>query len=109
MDNTPITDLTLIAGYAKLPLNTTIEEIYKILALVVVVDMQTGLIADAECSVITDVAKDFVAQLIKGYNMNDGTQALVERFERLYHGQAKKAIETSIKMIFAKFDELKVK
>lgn len=109
MNESSVTDMTLIAGYAKLPSNITSEEVYKILAVVVVTDMHTGEITEAECSVVTTVAKNFVASLMKGYNMNDGSETLIQRFDTLYHGQAKKAIETSIKMIFSKYDELKHK
>jgi hypothetical protein len=99
----------LITGYAKLPANITCEEVYKILAVVVVVDMSTGVIEEAECSVVTGVAREFSAGIIKGYNMNDGPEELIDKFERLYQGNAKKAIQTSLKIIFKKYDELRQK
>lgn len=96
----------LISGYAKLPANITSEEVYKTLVVVALVDIEFGTIVNAECSVVTDVAKNFIASMIIGYNLNDGPEKLIGRFDALYYGQAKKAIETSLKMIFSKFKEI---
>lgn len=98
--------VVLISGYAKLPANITSEEIFKTMVVVVLVDMEFGTIVNAECSVVTEVAKNFIASLIIGYNMNDGPQKLTARFDAMYFGQTKKAIETSLKMIFAKYREI---
>ena len=96
----------LISGYAKLPAHITSEEVFKTVVVVVIVDMEVGTIVGTECSVVTDVAKAFIARLMVGYNLNDGPDALLDRFDKLYYGQARRAIETSIKMIFAKYQEI---
>jgi hypothetical protein len=98
--------IVLIAGYAKLPAHITSEEIYKTLAIVTLVDMEFGTVVSAECSVVTEVARDFIARMIVGYNLNDGPEKLIRRFDETYFGQAKRAIETSLKMIFTKYQEL---
>jgi hypothetical protein len=96
----------LISGYAKLPANITSEEVFKTMVVVALVDMEFGTVVNAECSVITDVAKNFIASIIIGYNLNDGPEKLIARFDALYYGQTKRAIETSLKMIFAKYKEI---
>lgn len=96
----------LISGYAKLPAHITSEEVYKTMVIVALIDMEFGTIVNAECSVITEVAKNFIASMIIGYNLNNGPEKLLARFDAQYYGQAKKAIETSLKMIFAKFKEI---
>lgn len=98
--------IVLLSGYAKLPANITSEEIYKTLVLVVLVDLEHGTIVDAECSVVTELARKFIARLMVGYQLDNGWEELFNRFERRYFGQAKKAIETSIKMIFSKYNEI---
>ena len=99
-------DVVLISGYAKLPAHITSEEIYKVLVVVTVVDMATGVIAEAEYSVVTEVSKHFLAKMMLGYNMNDGPDALFARLDKTYFGQAKRAVATALKMIFAKYSEL---
>ncbi len=98
--------VVLISGYAKLPANITSEEIYHTAVVVVLVDMQMGTIVKAEYSAVTNVAKDFVSNLLVGYNLNDGMDTLIDRFNRTYFGQAKKAIITSLKMIYSKYEDL---
>lgn len=100
-------DCILISGYAKLPANITSEEIYKTLVTVAIVDRNSGMILDAECSMVTDIAKQFIANLMIGYNLNDGLFGLMEQFEKTYFGHAKRAVETSLKMIFTKYSEIK--
>ena len=95
--------IVLISGYAKLPANITSEEVFKTLVVVALVDMEFGTIVNVECSVVTEVAKNFIASMIIGYNLNDGPEKLIARFDAQYYGQTKRAIETSLKMIFAKY------
>ncbi|MGI5971917.1 MAG: DUF3870 domain-containing protein [Oscillospiraceae bacterium] len=98
--------IVLISGYAKLPANITSEEIFHTAVVVVLVDLQVGTIVKAECSTVTNVAKEFIANLMVGYNLSDGIDMLIQRINQTYYGQAKKAIITSIKMIYAKYQEI---
>lgn len=98
-------DLCLFSGYAKLPSNTTAQKIYEELVLVMVVDMNTGVVHNAECTMVTGLAKEFVSSLIVGYNMNQGVESLIKTFERRYQGHLKKALTSSIKMIGIQYAE----
>lgn len=95
----------LISGYAKLPSSTTVEAIYNMVVVVVVFDERSGVIVDAEASMVTEITKHFVADLLMGYNLNDGPEALIADFEAHYHGNAKKALETAIRAVFAHYQE----
>ena len=95
----------LLSGYAKLPASTTAEAVYNILVVAVVFDIRTGVIIDAEASMVTDLAKRFISELMVGYNMHDGPDELMEVFERYYHGTAKKALETALRAVFARYKD----
>ena len=97
----------LVSGYAKLPTSITAENVFNILAVAVVFDARTGIILDAEASLITELAKRFIAELLVGYNLNDGPDELMNAFEKHYHGNAKKALETAMRMVFSRYQELK--
>ncbi|MBR5381446.1 MAG: DUF3870 domain-containing protein [Oscillospiraceae bacterium] len=94
-----------MSGYAKLPNNTTAETIYQFLAVAILFDNRSGIIIKAEASMVTSIAREFIAQLLVGYNLNDGPDALMETFEEYYHGNAKKALETAMRMIFSRYQE----
>ncbi len=98
-------DLALFSGYAKLPSNTTAQKIYDELALVALIDMETGVIHNAECTMVTGIAKDFVSSLLVGYCMSRGTEPLVALVEHKYHGHLKKALVTAVKMIANEYNE----
>ena len=95
----------LLSGYAKLPTNITAEMVYEVLAVAVLFDRRSGIILEAEASMVTNIARKFIAELLVGYNLNDGPDELMEDFETYYHGNAKRALETAIRMIFNKYQE----
>ncbi len=95
----------LLSGYAKLPANITAETVYETLAVAVLFDRRSGIILEAEATMVTSIAKKFIAGLLVGYNLNDGPDDLMEDFERYYHGNAKRALETAMRMIFSKYQE----
>lgn len=99
-------DLCLFSGYARLPSNTTAQKIYEELALVVVIDMNTGVVHNAECTMVTGLAKEFVSNLIIGYDMNQGIEPLVKEMEHRYQGHLKKALASSVRMIGAQYAEM---
>lgn len=93
----------LLSSYAKLPSSTTAEAVYEVLVLTVLFDSRTGSIVEAEASMVTDLAKTFISNLIVGYNLNDGPDGLIELFDTYYHGHAKKALETAIRGVCNKY------
>lgn len=99
-------DLCLFSGYAKLPSNTTAQKIYEELVLVMVIDMNTGVVHDAECTMVTGLAKEFVSNLIIGYDMNRGIEPLVKTLEHKYQGHLKKALASSMRMIGAQYADM---
>jgi hypothetical protein len=99
------TNTILLSGYAKLPSNITAEAVFGVLAIAVLFDKRSGIIIDAEASMVTELSKRFVSDLMKGYNLNDGPDGLIEQFEECYLGNSKKALETAIRSIFVKYEE----
>ena len=102
-------DLVLFSGYARIPSNTTAQKFYEEMALVVTVDMNTGVIREAECTVVTELAKTFVRDLIVGYNMNNSIEPLTELVERHYQGHLRRALISSLRIIGTQYAEFKAK
>ena len=95
----------LLSSYAKLPSSITAEAVFGYLVVAVLFDNRTGTIVEVEASMVTDLAKRYISNLMVGYNLNDGPDDLIELFETYYHGNAKKALETAIRAIFIKYRE----
>ena len=105
MERTQDRNTVLLSGYAKLPTNTTAENVYQMLAVAVLFDKRSGIIVEAEASMVTSIARSFISRLLVGYNLNDGPEDLMETFEAYYHGNAKRALETAMRMVFNKYQD----
>lgn len=92
-----------ITGYAKLPSSITAEKLYQVIAVGVEIDPVTGIIVDCDCTLATQVAKDFYKKLVLGYNLFEGIDGLVAKFDQRYHGSARKAIVTALKIMYEKW------
>lgn len=90
-------------GYAKLPSSITAEKLYEVIAVGIEVEPATGIIMDCDCTLATIVARNFFKKLVVGYNLNFGIEGLTKRFEKRYHGSARKAIVTGLKIVFEKW------
>lgn len=99
--------IVLFSGYAKLPTGITASEIYKIIGVMVLVDMETGIIIEADCTLATELARKHVSGALVEYNLNDGPDALVKVIDQIYQGTAKKAIITAIRIIYDKYKNYK--
>lgn len=94
-----------LTGYAKLPKGITATELYRVIAVGLIVDRKTGIILDADCSLVTRVAKEFFRELVVGKNLND-YQELQAVFKEKYFGSAKKALISALKTCNEKFKQI---
>jgi len=92
-----------IAGYAKLPSNITANNLYDVLACAVEVEKETGVIVDADCTLATELSRDFIKRLLKGYDLLNDFDTIISQIEERYHGNANKALITAIKKIKDKY------
>ncbi len=96
-------NLVLFSGYAKLPTGITASELYKIIGVIVLVDMQTGKIIEADCTLATQLARRHVSEAIVGHILANGLDELSDLIDRIYQGNAKKAIITALRIIYDKY------
>lgn len=92
----------LITGYAKLPQGLAASEIYTTIVLGLVVDRETGEILDVDCSLVTQIARDFVKQLVMHKNLND-LDGIEEAFNTRYFGSARKALILAARICSEKY------
>lgn len=98
----------LFSGYAKLPTGITASEMYKVIGVIVVIDMESGIIQEADCTLATDLARRHICSHIVGYNINNGSEKLQEILDTTYQGSAKKAVATAIRIIYDKYKSYKL-
>ena len=91
----------------KLLVGITAAEMYKVIGVIVVVDMKSGLIVKADCTLATELARQYIAQCLIGYNLSNGHEELQNILERQYQGSAKKAVATAMRIIYDKYRSFK--
>jgi len=94
-----------VTGYAKLPKGITATELYKVIAVGLIIDKNTGAIVDADCSLVTRVAKEFFKELVLGKNIND-YEEIHNLFKEKYFGSAKKALISALKTCHEKYKQI---
>lgn len=96
-------NFVLFSGYAKLPTGITASELYKIIGVIVLVNMDTGEIIEADCTLATQLARRHVSAALVGHMLTDGPDQLAQLIDKIYQGNAKKAIITALRIIYDKY------
>jgi hypothetical protein len=87
----------LVTGYSKVPAKTSAADVYSVIGVCMEVDVNTGNILEADCTLVTDLSRKFVVGLLKGQILTNISD-LEERFRNGYQGSAKKALVTAMKI-----------
>lgn len=107
MEKASTDSLVLFSGYAKLPTGITASELYKIIGITVLIDVETGIIREADCTLATQLARKHVSSAIIGHNLTEGPDQLIQLIDHIYQGSAKKSIMTAIRIIYDKYHSYK--
>ncbi len=99
-------DVHYLVGYAQAPDATLTGAVRKYVSIGVLVDMRTGVIREAACTLQTEIAREFVRQMLRGRSLLDG-EALVSELRRRYHGAAQKALAVALGEVIGKFNSLR--
>jgi hypothetical protein len=97
----------LFSGYAKLPTGITASELYNVIGIVVLVDTETGIVTDADCTLATELARRHVSTALIGHNITNGPDDLIRSIDQVYQGSAKKAVITALRIIYDKYRSYK--
>lgn len=96
-----------VTGYAKLPQGITASELYTVICIGLLVDKETGIILDAECSLVTNLAKSVFKSLVVDQDLND-IEAIEAGFLKHYYGSAKKALISAMRTCHEKLNQINI-
>jgi hypothetical protein len=96
-----------VTGYAKLPQGITASEMYHVICLGLLVESDTGIIIDAECSLVTSLAKSVFKELVVGKNLKD-IHDIEAHFVKVYFGSAKKALISALRTCHEKYIQISI-
>ncbi len=99
-------DEVFVTGYAKLPQGITAREMYSVICVGILVDRESSKIVDAECSLVTGLAKRVFRELVVGKDL-DNMKLIETDFNACYNGSAKKALISALRTCNEKYVQLK--
>lgn len=94
-----------VTGYAKLPQGITASELYTVICVGILVDRETGIILDAECSLVTSLARRVFKELVVNHSLRD-VDEIEKGFIKHYFGSAKKALISATRTCHEKFNQI---
>jgi hypothetical protein len=94
-----------VTGYAKLPQGITASELYHVICIGLLVERDTGIIVDAECSLVTNLARRVFKELVLNKNLRK-INDIEKEFSEVYYGSAKKALISALKTCHEKYIQI---
>ncbi|MEA1974579.1 MAG: DUF3870 domain-containing protein [Bacillota bacterium] len=95
----------LLTGYAMLPKGITATKLYGVVGVSILIDKETSIILDFECSLATNLAKEYVKKIVVGSKLK-AFEEIEENLSIHYYGCAQKAISTAIKSCSAQYYQI---
>lgn len=87
----------LCVGYARLPEGTTMEVLYKVFGVGLVVDPQNGKIVRAQTTTATMLGDDFLTKMFTNRNIETDITDILDEIAARYRGNGVKAILAAVK------------
>ncbi|GMA58236.1 uncharacterized protein DUF3870 [Alicyclobacillus sacchari] len=98
-----LVNTAFLAGHGKLPVGSAAKTAFDTLAVVVEIETRRGVILSAECTLATQLGRDFVCSLLRGWSLEDGIEPMIQQVKLHYHGAAKAAIIAALKDLEAEY------
>src|SRR5690606_8582747 len=95
----------LVTGYAKAPQGTTLSHLYGYVGIVLLIDRDQDTIVAAEPTFITGLAQRFIADLLVGYDVRRGEDALRDEIRRRYLAPSQQALLQAIQNALQRYRE----
>ena len=94
-----------LTGEAKSPTNNPITSQWGLFFIGLVVDTETHVILDADCTAMLTLTVEFVRELLVGRPLLE-EDALVESITERYHGSSQRALAAAVRSAAAKYRDL---
>jgi hypothetical protein len=98
---------TFIAGHGKLPAGSAAKTEYDTLALTVEIEMKYDVILDVECTLSTQLGRNFVSDLLRGHSLRDGIDDMILSIKRHYHGAVTSALIAALKDVATEYERIR--
>ncbi|WP_051992300.1 DUF3870 domain-containing protein [Mobilicoccus pelagius] len=95
-----------LTGEAKSPTNNPITARWGLFFVGLVVDTETHVVVEADCTATLSLTREFVAELLRGRSLLD-EDALVEVITARYHGSSQRALAAAVRNAAHRYREIR--
>ncbi|MDN5347077.1 MAG: hypothetical protein PWP65_641 [Clostridia bacterium] len=96
-----------ITGYGQIPSNVPSYHLYKVVVVGVEIDLESGLIIDAYCTLATPLARRLICSILRGRKLPEEVPAIIKEIEKRYIAYSQKAVIFAVKELNKRFLSLK--
>ncbi|MCH4891259.1 DUF3870 domain-containing protein [Acidaminobacter sp. JC074] len=91
-------------AYAKLSHNIPAGKMLETVGVGLIINRHTGVIEDTSCTLLTDEAKQFLKEIIVGFNLhNQPIDMLLDKIADRYHGFSQKAVCVAVNNAYERY------
>ncbi|MDR3562888.1 MAG: DUF3870 domain-containing protein [Negativicutes bacterium] len=95
----------MFSGYAKPPVDTCVSN--KPVGVIVLIDTLTDVIVEADCTLVPEVSRQFVASLIQGQSIKLGPARIIDELVYVFQDLHCRAIIAALRIIYDKYTTYK--
>ncbi len=93
--------IILFSGYSKSHIGTGIAD--KAIGIIVTIDARTDTIIEAECTIIPELSRKFIGELLVGQSLRNGTSDITEVIANCYNDPHCRAVIAALNIIGEKY------
>lgn len=98
-------DTILVSGYGRLPEGVASHNLYRTIGVIVVVDPD-GIIIDADSTLLTRTAREFLRGLLMGRSLREPEDALLRVIRERYQGHTQGAILAAVRHLVDQHEQV---
>lgn len=95
-------NIVYFIGNSGLPVNTAVGQIYKHIAIGLIVDIRTSEIIDFYATLVSPIGQEFINAQVIGRYLDTDLEIIIKGFER-YQGPAQKALIVALRNAYDRY------
>jgi len=93
----------IFSGHAQLPEGTNLSVNHKLAAIVMEIDMDSGLILDSSVPIYCDLHSSVISEIVCGKNIDKDFSLIVDEINERVHSLSTRALITSLQVIYNRY------
>jgi len=97
----------MLSGYAPAPRGTSFQNLYGSLGVIMIVDLETDIVVDAEFTFITSLANEFFSEFMQGIDLKTNVDELADAIRSRCWAPSTEALVACVKIAIRRYFDTK--